>query len=456
MFIGLPRYADGTELGLPRSTYTGSVWNRSKMEQTTVYADLEHHFNPQWTLKVSALGMNEATSATHQRMAGTIAADGSGSRYGDFATDFENRRRGIDAFVRGKFDGLGIAQEVVVGSSYVSFTSNDRYARAWRPGAQIFNIDHHRPWQDYDSIAARGVTSLSTYDIRQKGVYGSWNGQLTRNLKALLGGRFSWYDFVYAQPDGYRDQTSATAKFTPSAALIYALDPQWSAYASYADIFTPQTNRNVAGQVLKPITGSNYEAGLKGELLDGQVNTSLAVFRYENKDRAVTDYAAGFACDGWYCSRAAGKVRSQGLEAEVGGEVAKGLQLSAGYAYTATSYLDDPDDKGKVFSTWTPKHMLRLWSGYTLPGDWNKFSLGGGVNLQSHTVDYTRSFVVAGFAIWNARLAWQATPQVALSVNFNNVFDKHYVIPAYNDTGGNNYFGDPRNVQFTLKYTPKW
>jgi outer-membrane receptor for ferric coprogen and ferric-rhodotorulic acid len=78
------------------------------------------------------------------------------------------------------------------------------------------------------------------------------------------------------------------------------------------------------------------------------------------------------------------------------------------------------------------------------------------VNLQSHTVDYTRSFDVAGFAIWNARLAWQATPQVALSVNLNNVFDKHYVIPAYNDTGGNNYFGDPRNVQFTLKYTPKW
>ncbi|MBB5610519.1 MULTISPECIES: TonB-dependent receptor [unclassified Janthinobacterium] len=98
-----------------------------------------------------------------------------------------------------------------------------------------------------------------------------------------------------------------------------------------------------------------------------------------------------------------------------------------------------------------------MWrAGYTLPGDWDKFSLGGGVNLQSHTVDYTRSFNVAGFAIWNARLAWQATPQVALSVNLNNVFDKHYVIPAYNDTGGNNYFGDPRNVQFTLKYTPKW
>ncbi|MGK5078115.1 hypothetical protein [Janthinobacterium sp. HLX7-2] len=41
-------------------------------------------------------------------------------------------------------------------------------------------------------------------------------------------------------------------------------------------------------------------------------------------------------------------------------------------------------------------------------------------------------------------------------LNVNNVFAKRYVIPAYNDTGGNNYFGDPRNVQFTLKYTPQW
>ncbi len=456
MFVGLARYADGSELGLPRSTYTGADWNRSKVEQTTVNLDLEHHFNSQWTFKTAALGVNESTNSTHQRMAGTIKADGSGSMYGDFSTDFKNQKRGIDAFVRGKFDGLGIAQEVVVGASYVKFHSDDRYARAWTQGAQIFNIDHHRPWQDFDTIAARGVSSSSTYDMRQKGLYGTWNGQLTSHLKALLGGRFSWYDFVYAPMGGTADTTSVTAKFTPSAALMYALTPQWSTYASYAGVFQPQTNRNVAGQILKPITGDSYEAGVKGELLDGKVNTSLAIFRYEHKDRAVNDYAAGFACDGWYCSRASGKVRSQGLEAEVAGEVARGLQLSAGYAYTTTTYLDDPDNKGEVFSTWTPKHMLRLWSGYTLPGEWNKFSVGAGVNMQSHTLDFGRSFDVAGFSLWNARLAWQATPQLSLAVNVNNLFDKRYVIPSYNDTGGNNHFGDPRNVQLTLKYTPKW
>ena len=455
-FIGVGRYADGSELGLPRSTYTGADWNRSKVEQNTVSADLEHHFNSQWTFKASALATNETTGSTHQRMAGTIKADGSGSMYGDFSTDFENRKRGIDAYVRGHVNGLGIAQEVVLGASYTTFHSDDRLARAWTQGAQIFHIDHHRPWQDFDTIAARGVTSYSTYDMRQKGLYGSWNGQLTSQLKAVLGGRFSWYDFVYATSDDYRDTTDVSAKFSPSAGLIYALTPQWNVYASYAGVFQPQTNRNAAGEILKPITGNSYEAGVKGELLDGKVNTSLAVFRYEHKNRAVTDYDAGFGCDGWYCSRASGKVRSQGLESEVSGEVAPGLQLSAGYAYTATTYLEDPDNQGEVFSTWTPKHMLRLWSGYTLPGAWSKVSLGAGVTMQSHTVDYGRSFDVAGFSLWSARLAYQATPQVSLALNVNNLFDKRYVIPSYNDTGGNNHFGDPRSVQVTLKYTPKW
>jgi len=457
-FIGLPRYVDGSALNLPRSTFTGADWNRSEARQTNVYLDLEHHFNSQWSLKASAVNMQENTSSVHQRVAMPIRPDGSGARYGDFGMDFDNRKRGIDTFVRGKFDGLGMAQEVLVGASYVTLASDDRYARVWEGAANVFNINHHRPWQDIDGIAARptGVTSDSTYEIRQKGLYGSWNGQLTSKLKAVLGGRFSWYDFLYATPAGSEEQLNATAKFTPSAGLIYALDPQWSAYASYADIFTPQSNRDVQGKVLKPITGSNYEAGIKGELMDGKVNTSLAVFRYDHKNRAVTDYAADLVCDGQYCSRASGKVRSQGLEAEVSGEVARGLQLSAGYAYTTTTYLEDPDQQGKIFSTWTPKHMLRVWSSYTLPGAWDKFSVGAGVNTQSHTVDTAYKFKVAGFSIWNARLAWQATPQVALSVNVNNVLDKRYIIPAYNNTTSNNYYGDPRNVQFTLKYTPKW
>ncbi len=105
-------------------------------------------------------------------------------------------------------------------------------------------------------------------------------------------------------------------------------------YASYTDVFVPQTERAVGNAPLKPVIGSNYETGLKGELLDGRVNASIALFRYDQENRAVTDVASGFACDDWYCSTAAGKVRSQGVEAEISGEVLSGLPSTSSMAAT--------------------------------------------------------------------------------------------------------------------------
>ena len=60
-----------------------------------------------------------------------------------------------------------------------------------------------------------------------------------------------------------------------------------------------------------------------------------------------------------------------------------------------------------------------------------------------------------GFAVWGARLAWQATPELSLALNVNNLFDKRYYVPGYNETNGNNDYGNPRNLMFTLQYQPK-
>lgn len=44
---------------------------------------------------------------------------------------------------------------------------------------------------------------------------------------------------------------------------------------------------------------------------------------------------------------------------------------------------------------------------------------------------------------------------MALGLNVNNLFDKNYYIPAYNALTGNNY-GDPRNLMFSVKHTPRF
>jgi outer membrane receptor for ferric coprogen and ferric-rhodotorulic acid len=472
MIRGLPRYADGKPVDVSRSTYTGARWNHSDIDVTTVYADLEHRFNDDWAFKVGAVRMTEANKAKNQRVQAAgdgLQADGGGMQYADFVTDFDSTKLGLDMNLVGHFDALSMQHEVMIGGNYSKYTSDDRFARTFNDTTDsIFGIDHHRPEISYDSLlntpGGRGMPSK--YDIRQKGLYGSWRVKPIEPLTLVLGSRVSWYDYSYkswtqnafeavatADPES---TATETGEVTPYAGIVYDLTREWAVYASYTDVFEPQTSRDAGGTVLKPVIGSNYEIGLKGELMEGRVNTSLALFRYDQENRAVNDLASGFACDGWYRSTASGKVRSQGLDAEISGEVLTGLQLFAGYTYNTTKYLDDPVNEGKVFSTWTPKHMLRVWGDYQFSGDWNRVSTGLGMTTQSHTLGYEHSFEVPGYTVWSARVGYQLTPQIGLALNANNLFDKHYYTAGYNQLDGNNNFGDPRNVMFSVKYTPEF
>ena len=459
MIYGLPINAAGSDMGLPRSTYTGATWNRAGIEQTSVYADLSHRFNADWKLKVAAMRMSEKANAKHQRLHGVTAADGSGLSYANWITDFDSDAFGVDAFVNGRFEALGLRNELTVGSSYSKYKTNDMFARTFTPGGNIFAIDHDRAEPTVASLlAAGGRQYLSAYDVEQKGLYARLRTRLTEPLTAIIGARASWYDNIYTdRQSGSRTVQSASGKITPYAGLIYALTPQWSLYGSYSGVFEPQSGRTAQGTVVDPITGVNYEVGIKGELLDGRVNASLAVFRYEHKNRAVNDLDSGYACDGWYCSKATGKVRSQGIEAEVSGEVLRNLQLTAGYTYNTTEYRSDPDLQGEVFSTWTPRNMLRVWASYRLPSDWSRLTLGAGFTTQSHTLSHTYSpnkFKVPGYTVANLRVAYQVTPELNLAMNVNNLFDKRYWLPGFVGYSGFD-FGDPRNVMFTLKYTPR-
>ncbi|WP_420231179.1 TonB-dependent siderophore receptor [Pseudomonas sp. ABY48] len=462
---GLPRYANGSMPDVSRSTYTGARWNRSEIDVTTYYTDLEHRFNEDWAFKVGAVYMTEDNQAKNQRVQklGGLNPDGSGVQYADFVTDFQSTKSGLDMNLIGKFEALSMEQEVMLGGNFSQLETDDKYARTFNSTSDsIFDLNNDRPDISYESLInspnGRGV--LSKYDIRQKGVYGTWRVKPIDDLTLVLGSRVSWYDFSYKSK--MQDSAGITrldpstgtesGVVTPYGGIIYDLSREWAVYASYTDVFTPQTEVSPSGSVLKPIVGTNYEVGLKGELMDGRVNTSLAVFRYDHENRAI-DIPG---CNDVNCSSASGKVRSQGFDAEISGEVIDNLQLFAGYTYNTTKYLEEPGKEGVVFSNWTPKHMLRVWGNYQLTGDWSRVSTGLGFTTQSHTLVYQEKTDVPGYTVWNARIGYQLTPEIALALNANNLFDKTYITSAYNQLDGNNNFGDPRNLMFSVKYTPEF
>ena len=453
-FAGLPRYTDGGSLNLRRGTFLGSNWNELNNQQTRVFADLTHRFNDDWRLKVGAVYMNERNDSLYSYAQGAInRTTGLGANRIGVATDFRGEHIGLDAALSGKFQAWGRRHEVIVGANYSNYKSDDKYAIATGLGAvNVFNPNPYQPLQSMASLAALSNLSTGAYDVTNKGLYGTMRLSLTDPLSLIIGGRVSWYENKYDSVTRWGAGTTlskSSGEFTPYMGVTYAITPQWTAYGSYTEVFVPQSQRTAAQQTLDPIVGSNYELGIKGELFDQRVNTSLALFRYIHKNRAVQDIDSGMVCDGDYCSRASGKVRSQGVEAEIGGKVTSRLNVSAGYTYNTTKYLQDVANEGLIFNPQVPKHLFRTWADYRIN---DALSAGLGMTTQSNTQGRDKSVVQGGYTVWNARAAYRIDPRWTLALNVNNLFDKNYYATIDRVNFGSLY-GNPREVMLSLRGT---
>ncbi|MFT4047738.1 MAG: TonB-dependent siderophore receptor [Solimonas sp.] len=454
LYWGVPRYADGSFLNVPRSTCACAEWNDADRRETQAFLDLEHRFGEDWKLKIAGAYVHESYDAVEDNATKAVAVGGSTSAgYGyDYDTGAENL--GLDAHLDGGFAAFGIRHEAVLGASYSRQERDDGYSQyitSW----DVFDIDHDRPRLDTLEPSSVGTT---TSEAVQQGFYGMLRSKLAPPLTLVLGSRLSWYE--KETRNAYTTSSSltrlkASGEFTPYAGVVYALNPQWSVYASYADIFMPQSNTDAQLRTLKPIVGASYEAGVKGELFGGALNASFAAFRIDQKNRAVIDDDASMICGSsgaGYCYRAAGEVRSQGFELEAHGALLPGWQLSGGYTYYRNEYLRDRDSDlvGTRFDYNTPKQLLRLWSDYQLPGRLSPWQLGAGVNVRSElrTNASTTAARQGGYAVWSARAAYAFSERWSASVNVKNVFDKTYYASIY---GLGNVFGEPRNLTLTLR-----
>ncbi len=467
-FGGLPRARSGASLDVSRSTYTGADWNKWDNKQVSYFADVTHDFNEDWRLKAAGTYVRETNDILYSFGRGAVdPATGAGMNSRAYLYDFENISKGGDINLTGKFRNGGREHEVVVGANASELKTDDLQGG-------LINLG---PMNIYDPVSPRKptreemlATSYAAYTqatITQTGLYGVLRYKLLDPLTLVVGARSSDYEYEYKMQrvlggTPLVNKASASGEVSPYAGLIYELTPEWSAYMSYADIFKPQTELGANKAPLEPIIGSSYELGLKGELLDGRLNTSFALFRTDQENKAMFLY--GSACDDTDdCYGAGGKARSQGFDAEISGEVLTDLQLFAGYTYTHTENLTNPGDpslpsqKGRAANSYTPRHMLRLWADYRLPGQLNQFSVGAGGTVQSG--NYHDNFVITngvgaihqgGYAVWNGRIGYQIDKNFSAAINANNLLDKRY----YSSVGwlhASNVFGEPRNYTLTLK-----
>ncbi|WP_426245555.1 TonB-dependent siderophore receptor [Pseudomonas sp. TWR3-1-1] len=438
----------GDRISNPRDFNNGTQWSSWEQYTRTVFATLEHSFDNGWVAKGQynhqINGYNAPLGALLDPDAITGKAKILARKYtGEYVSDSG------DVYATGPFSLLGREHQLVIGGSVSrSHWTGKDYTNA----VMINNAYDYYNWKG-DALEPDwgNVTSKNDETTRQTGTYITGRFSLTDDLTLMLGTRVANYTLTGTS------QAKDTGKVLPYAGLIYDLNDNISAYASYTEIFLPQSYyRNSDNKMLEPDEGTNYELGLKGEFFDGRLNSSLAYFEVhqDNRPEADTAYNAHPTNPDIDYAYKGIKATTKGYEAEISGELMPGWQLQAGYTHKISR-----DQGGKKVSTWEPEDQINLYTRYKLTGSLDKLTLGGGVRWQGTgwqvLTNYNKGATQEKFsqeAYWLVDLMarYQVTENLSATVNLNNAFDKSYYtnIGFYNSS----YYGDPRNVMVTTRW----
>lgn len=457
-WTGLPVGFDGSDLHLSRSTSLANDWEYWDRDTTSAFIELEHLLDHGWKLNLSAQRKWSSLDMLGTYLSANTTTKTINQMVG--AGDYNERQNSFDLYASGPFELMGREHELVLGASRRTAVFEGDVATNRLLAS---NIDVHN-W-DSGAIAKPAQANLYDWlntDTTQDGVYATTRLSLADPLTLILGGRLDWYelDSVYPYLNRPTPPTlKVTRNVTRYAGLIYDLDQYHSVYVSYTDIFKPQNYFDTSGSPIEPITGKNYEAGIKGEYFDGALNASLAIFQIDQENRAKR-MDSQVDCPSFpttSCYEASGKVRSKGIELEVQGALTPNWQVAAGYTFAETKYVKDANaaNEGRLFDTDIPRHLFKASTTYNLPGDLNRWRVGGSLYHQNTIYNKGTGYYIEqeAYSLVDLMLGFKPTDQLDVRLNLNNVFDKsYYNVISSSVTTPSSVYGEPRNLTVSMKY----
>lgn len=478
--LGLPRLNTGADAHLPRSTAYGFDWAHFETQVRETYVQLDHALDSHWHLKASATLLNESANYAYARFITSIDAATGGEAIPPFASftsgPTTQKQFNVETTLTGATEWAGHAADIAVGADFVRSHANLLNGESPLFGPPLENAydfdpsEYPDPTHDPDAGPVFGQDTTTILS----GVYGSMRMQLTKPWSVTAGLRVSKQrvtdDSTYYYP-GFSFSLPASyeynGKVTPYLGSVYTFNDTYAVYASYANIY--MSNGGVVSSEqrrLPPVDGIDMEAGIKGTWRGGDVNGSLAAYKILQKGIALYDInAVPETSDCCYLS--SGRNISEGVELELTGKLAMGWLLGAGYTVSQSEQVVAGDARISPASGITPRHLLRLWTQYSFPGEWSHWNIGTTLHAQSaiHRDDrycphLTASFFCVGgyqvsrtiqksYAVVSPRIGYDFDRRWQLALTLNNALDKRYYQTVGSPNGGS-WYGEPRNFLLRL------
>lgn len=465
---GLPSYTDGSDPKLPRDTSLVLDWQRHNTRNTETYAQYRQDFAGDWALKVNAAHWrSEATIAegsfdelidpTTHSVAGPVAQFSVVPSTATLDT--------ADVTLTGVFDWLGWREEFAIGADMSRLRTRSQYQffQSDTPLADIRQFDPSA-FPDPRSSDVPYFQSKNRGSAERYGAFTSLRVYFNEVWSVVGGVRIGTDTYDTTQQAMRATGTTVSSAhssnrdvLTPYAGAMVTLGEHYSLYVSYADVYnTMATFAGPDGYPLDESHGINMEMGIKGHWRNGAIHGLLSLYRIDSKDseRIQAPRAPGSVRRGGICCFVTADAKSQGVDFELNGELARDWQVGIGYTYNENEAAD-----GSVLSMLTPPHLFKAWTNVALPGALNRWTVGANLYAQS-TVRVTGDYCSAidcskiegkqpGYAVLDLRAGFEINPNWQIAVILNNALDDTY----YDSVGGltmQRWYGEPRNWTLRL------
>jgi len=424
--------ADGGLVDYPRSASTSADWTHWNVRDETLFGEAAYDFGGGWSLKAVATYKRFREHAKLLYAYGNPDPDtglGVHGMSGIYPSNYQSYI--FDAYAAGPFQAFGRTHQLVVGGQ-ASRSSGTEYEDFFLgdlvyPAVGLWGV------QQVAEPAYPGAYLAASEDEKLYRVYAAAHLSLSDQLKVVAG-----FNALKLRTTGFSygsDMARDEEKVSPYFGAVYDLTANVSAYASYTDIFNPQSETDAANQKLPAAHGRSYEAGLKSEWFDKRLYVTASVFKSEQSDLA--EYA-GLDPDTGRSIYEGIDVEVSGYELEATGALTDNLTLSAGW-----THLNFEDD----VRTYVPRRTFKASATYARP-ELRDLRVGAALRWQSRVSvqdvarieqdSYAAVDLMAGFAV---------TDSVRATFNIKNATDeKHLTSLKWNQS----YYAAPRSYAVRL------
>jgi len=436
---------------VPRSRFLGEPTDRSNLKLYNTVAALTHAFNDNWRIRARFNHLRRDTVDPQ-----TTGFD-LNEVTGDMQRGYFKSTAPSDTFLgtvdlTGRFHTAGIEHNVLAGWDY--YNSSGR-VKSISLDASPINI--FRPQYSNINLGSSPANFFIDQTTQWNGVYFQDQIKLFDKLHLMGGGRYDWASrevgTAFGEDQSLADARAAStkvnnARFSPRAGIVYQPFEWLSFFGNYVQsLGSANTAFDASGNILKPQTGEQFEGGFKTSFFDGRLNSNVAYYHLTKQNLAIKVPGQPF-------SLPIGEARSQGVEVDISGQVASGLNLILTYAYTDAEILKG-DDKGKALFN-VPKHAGSIWARYDIPYESLRgLSFGAGIFVQGKRPgDAANTYFLPSQARIDAMVRYQlpvAKSRFSVQLNAYNLADE----TLYGGTLGDRFsinVGMPRTFVGSIHY----